>query len=405
MSTKPNSMDVTPTQRSPKLLFCSNCGEKQTKYRQMYCANCGDPFYKDSPNTLSMDTDEDTVSEKRLDSIGGWLILPYIGFYATVLVGLVYMALLPSINQDSTAKKVFLELLFACMIATAVICIVFIHRRSKALITSVTILYVLGFILAVDSSIKAHNPVSAIGDAVVAGLWITYFHNSKRVSALVSKKSKKRRTQESSHTVLAVTLSVVAVVVIGLLVGIVAYANHSDKADVSKLNSLGSELQTDYNQYASLPSSTTKLKAGWDSYYSNYSSEIQAINTATKTTYSSSKLNSYNSDVQKTSSDFLNLISIDQSSTDMSFQVQSDQSSISGDNNIITEYTDDDITDGEALMAGEISAEQSTLSNDKTTLQNDQQTYKNQQSQAFTEGTTVLADLAQLSRDSKANTN
>ena len=402
-------MDITPTQKSHKLLFCPNCGEKQNKPEQKYCSNCGDSFYSDKASVKhSTHRDE---HNSRLDSIGGWLILPYVGFYATILLGLAEMAFVPFSSQTSVAKKLFLEVLFFCMVGTAITCIIYIHKRSKTLITSVTILYLLGFILSVDSSFKAHNPITAIIDAIVAGLWIAYFHNSKRVNALLSKSSKNNHTEQNSHTVFAVMGSVLAVLVIGLLVGIVAYANHNNKTNVSKLNNLNSQLQSDYNQFASLPSTITYNKSDWDSYYSKFTSELQAINSGTKTSYSSSALSKYNSDIATASTDFMNLVSLDQSLSDMSFQITSDQSSITSDKNLLqSDIASDNTTCNLSADNPYITCDRSLENQEKsyldtanTQLSNDQQTLKNQQSQASTLDATVLSDLSKLTTDAKTN--
>lgn len=200
------------------------------------------------------------------------------------------------------------------------------------------------------------------------------------------------------------------ILVIAVILGIVGYNNQKSKNDalssyksnLSTVSGLNNSLQSDYNQIASLPSTTTNTKSGWDSYYQNLISEVQGINSEAKTSYSNVALNSFNSDVETASTDLLSYLNLAQSASDMSFQVQDDQSSVNSDNGTIEEYQGDDATDGADIMQGEITSEQSTLSTDETTLKNDQQTYASQEAQLKSLDNTVLSDLSKLTTDSKS---
>lgn len=398
--------DIRPSRQAKsttKLLFCSNCGEKQSKVGQRFCSNCGSSFYHEQKHVTPKAEHEESKGysdkpDRDLAKIGGWLLLPYIGFYLGALFAMAEILTTPSEAGDSSMKKIVLELLFAAATVASVTCIVQLHKRNRTFLTTVVILFSLEFILSIDSGLKSHNLATPIVDAIAAGLWLLYFYKSKRVSVLLSPDEKAAKRREGgSHTALAVVASIVAVIVIGCIIGAVAYANHESEASKNKLLGYSGQLQSYYSQLVSLPSSTTQTESEWNGYYSGYTSEVQAINSAANTTYGSSKLNNVNSALQTASSDLLNYLNLAKSSTDMSFQVQDDQNMVNSDKSTIQEYEGDDATYGDDLMQGEISSEQSSLSGDESTLQNDQQTYQSQKAQVTTLGAKVVSDMSALS--------
>ena len=78
-----------------RLIYCSICGQKQDKPNQKYCSNCGSPFYAGQEisheDNILYTEQQDENPTSNLNSIGGWLIIPYIGFYIDALVSILYI--------------------------------------------------------------------------------------------------------------------------------------------------------------------------------------------------------------------------------------------------------------------------------------------------------------------------
>ncbi len=386
--------DIKPTKQIDRLIFCSNCGEKQLKLGQLHCSNCGEPFYSNKQQPLSNKTYENK-SGRNLNTIGGWLTLPYIGFYIWGLVAIYGIIFVPFYGNVSIGKKFFLEILAICIAFTAIASIIQIHKHSKQLIGTVTILYVLGFILSINSGLTAHSLITPITYAVTASLWILYFHKSKRVAALLNNKTTKgTSSNHSSNRLLAITLPIVAIVVLVIIVSIVVYSNHQNKVDQNKLLSLNSQLQSQYNQLASLPSSTTYTKSEWDSYYQNIIKKLKNINNQADASYSNPAMNSFDSAIETTSSDFINSVSLAQSASDMSFQIQSDQNTINSDKSLIIEDSQ--------LGSSYVQAEEIQLTQDEKQLSSDQQTYTSQESQLKNLDKTLLSELYKLDSETSS---
>ncbi|HUD81436.1 MAG TPA: DnaJ domain-containing protein [Patescibacteria group bacterium] len=226
----------------------------------------------------------------------------------------------------------------------------------------------------------------------------------------VKAKSKSNKNNAPVFVMIAVVL------VIAVLAGGGIYLSHKKSVDyqanVSKVTKQAQQLNGIYQQYSSLPSSTTQLQSAWDSYYSGLISQVQTINTASNTTYSSSAINNLNSEVQTASASFINLLNLDKSATDMQFQIQTDQNKVTTDKSLVQEDTADD--DSDCALAEDnpyITCDRSLenqansyLTAANTQLSTDQQSQKTQQSQSAVLGITVLGEMGKMNTASNALT-
>lgn len=223
----------------------------------------------------------------------------------------------------------------------------------------------------------------------------------------------KNKTSRNTTTVLIV---IVAVIVVGALSGGKLYLNHKNnvkyQVNVSKVTKQAQQLNGIYQQYATLPSSTTQLQSAWDSYYSGLINQVKAINEATDITYGSSVINNLNSEIESASSSFVNLLNLDKSETDMQFQVQTDQNQVTSDKGLLqSDIAEDDSTCALATENPYITCDRS-LENQENTylasansqLSTDQQTQKSQQSQAALLSITVLGEISKMNTASSALT-
>jgi hypothetical protein len=175
------------------------------------------------------------------------------------------------------------------------------------------------------------------------------------------------------------------------------------KRNLDQIGSLANQYLNVYQQWSSLPSSTTNSKAGWDSYYSGLSSQAKSIQSSSSAnSYSGTALTTFNSSVQSACNDFINLLNLDQSNSDMQFQITSDQSQLTSDQNTLSgeeNINNNGIAEGLPSDPSYVDEFETKVSNDKTQLSTDQQTLKSQQSQAGTLDLTVLGDTGKIRAD------
>jgi hypothetical protein len=154
------------------------------------------------------------ISEKRGDSIkgiGGWFILPLIGFIATPLLALYNLytsfsgdtlagiKVIFTVNKDDPLALLRIPIIgetffniAAVVIAT--LCLYLIYKRSEQFIIAATIFVVVLFVsrifdywangvyeLVLPDEFAAADIATSAPAVLPAILWIAYFHKSKRV--------------------------------------------------------------------------------------------------------------------------------------------------------------------------------------------------------------------------------
>lgn len=124
-----------------------------------------------------------------LAAISGWLVLPYLGFYASLIIGAISLLGL-LFGKDSKAYSISKITLISVgllgVVAFSTFSIILIHKRKPAFIRAAAILYLLIFLLSVNTAVRIGNPIICLLVAVSGIIWICYFKKSKRVSALLT---------------------------------------------------------------------------------------------------------------------------------------------------------------------------------------------------------------------------
>ena len=182
-----------------------------------------------------------------------------------------------------------------------------------------------------------------------------------------------------------------------------AQLNQAYQTNLNQIGTLANQYDNVYHQFNNLPSTTTNTKSGWDSYYSGLVSQVQAIQTSSSNnSYSNTSLATFNTSIQTACGDFINLLNLDESNSDMNFQITSDQDQLTSDQTTLSSeesLNNNGIAEGLPSDPTYVNEYETKVANDNTRLANDQQTLKNQQSQAATLSTTVLTDSSTMEGD------
>lgn len=173
-------------------------------------------------------------------------------------------------------------------------------------------------------------------------------------------------------------------------------------SNLSHLKDLNNEYYAVFRQFVSLPSSTTKTQSEWDSYYSGLTSQLQPVKNAVNKTYgNNSVLNGINNNLTTATDDLINLLTLEKSYQDMSFQVTNDKATLSteqGDlDNEISIYNT-----APEIGSGYVDSVQSDVDTAQSQLNTDEQTQTQQEAQIKNLLKTVLQDSLALTTSSTA---
>ena len=185
--------DIQPTKQPIRLIYCSNCGQKQDRFNQKYCSNCGNPFQTEKHLSLTEKSekpehDGNNIYSSDLNNIGGWLILPYIGFYITALISLGYVCIYVLSSNSRASKNSMLFIAYLFMLILSIACIDTLHKRKKSFLNYVTALYAIGIGQIMYMSYETRSVATFIGGVFGYGIWLAYFTESKRVKVLLGSK-------------------------------------------------------------------------------------------------------------------------------------------------------------------------------------------------------------------------
>jgi hypothetical protein len=188
------------------------------------------------------------------------------------------------------------------------------------------------------------------------------------------------------------------------------YSNNSAQheqfaSDLRRANEFNSQLSDLVNQMTSLPSTTTKTRADWKTYYDNQTTSLQSLQTSfSQASFNESAFDYFTNDFKQNLNDYVGYITLEASATDLTFQIQNDTNAISIDNNSVNEQKSiAAIGCTSSCDNSYVDAAKATLSTDTDTLNKDQQSLKDQQSQSATlvssigkDNTKVKSDLTNL---------
>ena len=143
----------------------------------------------------------DTGTRRGPTGLGGWLILPIIGFAGTMaltVINLVQLdtgglaAIVTATSGPLAALKIptLLSLVLGCVVVmSAAFCLFLVFARKRAIVKFATAHFVLLVAAAfadgwLDEVLRSHDPAvvsNEVRTVLIAAIWIPYFQISRRV--------------------------------------------------------------------------------------------------------------------------------------------------------------------------------------------------------------------------------
>jgi len=118
--------------------------------------------------------------ENKIEGIGGWLIIPIIGFFITIIIN--FLAVINLFLSYSFTDAVNSVLLYLILITFSIIALNMIWKKRKdAKFWCIVALSFYGIINLATSFLNGDGSPYILGGMVGTILWITYFIKSKRV--------------------------------------------------------------------------------------------------------------------------------------------------------------------------------------------------------------------------------
>jgi uncharacterized membrane-anchored protein YhcB (DUF1043 family) len=211
---------------------------------------------------------------------------------------------------------------------------------------------------------------------------------------------------------LPTTAVVVGLVVIGVIIASIFASSAAKKSQyqtqLNHLKSLENQYQSISQQYYGLPSTTTKVKADWDTYYDGLNSQLSGITSSiSNASYSNELLTAFSQDIQKSTSDLSGSITLSKSLSDMQFQIQNDNSTISLDQgNVQLDTAQDNTSCNLSVDNPYITCDRSLenqaktqLSTAQTQLSTDKAAVQSQTTQQDSLGKRIASDTSSMFRD------
>lgn len=119
--------------------------------------------------------------EEKIQGLGGWLILPIIGLFISILVILYDLSTILS-TYEMGGYIAFLCLLDVVWLSLAIISLVIIFRKKSSAPQWVIGFYITSIILATFVAIISGDYYSQLPGQIIASIiWISYFLKSERV--------------------------------------------------------------------------------------------------------------------------------------------------------------------------------------------------------------------------------
>ncbi len=178
---------------------CFNCGNSFTYVQNamnvypVECPNCHLLVPSNSPFCGNCGIDMRLGPVKR--GIGGWLVLPLIGVYLTLVSSILvfFSGLIVLLNSQYVSDRLIPTIYFELFINLAlfvlsIIALVLFHSKKIVLPKYMIILYILGFLFGFIDTLWVMSIVytpdmifTLVSKFVAPAIWIPYFLISKRV--------------------------------------------------------------------------------------------------------------------------------------------------------------------------------------------------------------------------------
>lgn len=200
-----------------------------------------------------------------------------------------------------------------------------------------------------------------------------------------------RRSNKKFFIIVGIILICIALT---YLISAVSHAsiNAAYKSQFSSFQGIATNYQNIYSDYFSAPTTITRTKSDWDTYYNDITQRVQIVrNSLSAISYSDKRLDAVNKDLGISINDFTEYLSLAKSNIDLQFQVSEDKNKIQSDNQLI--QMDSDLPD----IYNQSNRTQ--LAADQTTLKNDQSTYDDQTKQLNNLLSTTTSDYDRAQGD------
>ena len=213
--------------------------------------------------------------------------------------------------------------------------------------------------------------------------------------------NKLTKNKSKRVTPILVFLICLALSIVGL-----NYLNKLSRSnDINNVHQNEINLRATISQIKSLPSTSTKSKADWDTYFSEYTTKLQDIVNKSNGTYQDKSLNNLNKDINKTAQDDISVLNLLISSTDLSFKITDDKTTLqNSQDNLNTTIADNANTCGygSVVCYGVNSdVDRHTVEANQATLDSDQKAYNDQIAQINELSTLLSKDWESINDDLK----
>jgi len=173
------------------MIECPYCRQLSPE-NSIFCGNCGENMKIGAANQIT----QVSADAQKLTGIGGWLILPVIGIFLTILMGFIAIMLDRSIlsNLSSSDRlirvlyfELFMEFTFAIL---PIFALVLLFKKKKAFPKFMVCLFIVICIFHITDIAWGFSvlPEGGAGASayvffriIATAIWIPYFLKSKRV--------------------------------------------------------------------------------------------------------------------------------------------------------------------------------------------------------------------------------
>jgi ribosomal protein L37AE/L43A len=197
---------VEPAPAGDQDLYCPHCGGKRADAGALYCSQCGNAIAREAPTRrFEQENAERRYAEAAtpgLKGLGGWLVFPIIGLFATLIIQMVFLFVLAPQAMDADLGSelsssfrsliVFEIVVNVVIVMASVMLLTMMFLKRRVLPRLIIAFYAFNLLVVVVDSIAAlalsdgdasgASVARSIVQTIIAcAIWIPYFAVSKRV--------------------------------------------------------------------------------------------------------------------------------------------------------------------------------------------------------------------------------